>query len=85
MTNEPDQPTFDWRDYAAVAARLSEFIESERLDKNLPALSIALVDGDHGLLVLNPSRADIAAFRAERKRNRASRANDRLSHAPQGS
>lgn len=43
---------------------------------------IALVDGDHGFLVLNPTRADMAAFRAERKRNRASRANDRISHLP---
>ena len=37
---------------------------------------------DSGFLVINPSRADIAAFRAERKRNRASRANDRLSLLP---
>lgn len=29
---------------------------------------VALVDADHGLLVVNPSRADIAAFRAERRR-----------------
>lgn len=40
---------------------------------------IALVDGDHGLLVINPSRADIAAFRAERKRSRSGRGNDRIS------
>lgn len=31
-------------DYAEVAARLTAFIEHERADKNLPALSIALVD-----------------------------------------
>ncbi len=43
---------------------------------------IALVDGDHGFLVINPTRADIAAFRAERKRDRSSRANDRLSYLP---
>lgn len=29
---------------------------------------IALVDGDHGLVILNPSRADIAAFRADRRK-----------------
>jgi phosphotransferase system enzyme I (PtsP) len=28
---------------------------------------IALVDADHGLLIVNPSRADIAAFRTERR------------------
>ncbi len=42
---------------------------------------IAMVDGDHGFLIINPSRADIAAFRAERKRGRASRP-ERLSHLP---
>jgi phosphotransferase system enzyme I (PtsP) len=29
---------------------------------------IALVDADHGLVTINPSRADIAAFRTERRR-----------------
>ncbi len=33
---------------------------------------IALVDADHGLLTINPSRADIAAYRAERRRERVS-------------
>jgi phosphotransferase system enzyme I (PtsP) len=44
---------------------------------------IALVDGDHGFLILNPSRADIAAFRAERRRNKKGRSNDRLSQLPE--
>jgi phosphotransferase system enzyme I (PtsP) len=34
---------------------------------------IALVDADSGLLIVNPSRADIAALRSERKRERLSR------------
>jgi phosphotransferase system enzyme I (PtsP) len=33
---------------------------------------IALVDADHGLLTINPARADIAAYRAERRRERVS-------------
>jgi phosphotransferase system enzyme I (PtsP) len=33
---------------------------------------IALVDADHGLLILNPSRADIATHRADLKRERKS-------------
>jgi phosphotransferase system enzyme I (PtsP) len=33
---------------------------------------IALVDGDSGLLIINPSRAEIAALRADRKRDRHS-------------
>jgi len=33
---------------------------------------VALVDGDHGLVILNPSRAEIAAFREERRRERDS-------------
>jgi phosphotransferase system enzyme I (PtsP) len=33
---------------------------------------IALVDADHGLVVINPSRADIAAFRHERSSLRSS-------------
>jgi phosphotransferase system enzyme I (PtsP) len=32
---------------------------------------LAVVDADHGLVIINPSRADIAAFRAERRRQRA--------------
>lgn len=43
---------------------------------------IALVDGDHGFLIINPSRADIAAFRAERRRSRKSRGDDRPSREP---
>lgn len=35
---------------------------------------IAVLDADHGLLIVNPSRADIAAVRASRKRERASQA-----------
>jgi phosphotransferase system, enzyme I, PtsP len=31
---------------------------------------IALVDADHGFLVLNPTRSDIATFRADKKRER---------------
>lgn len=34
---------------------------------------IALVDADHGLLTINPSRADIAAHRAELRKERVSR------------
>ncbi len=34
------------QDYAAVAATLTQFIEQEMAQKQLPALSIALVDGD---------------------------------------
>jgi phosphotransferase system enzyme I (PtsP) len=29
---------------------------------------LALLDGDHGFLVVNPSRAEVAAFRADRRR-----------------
>jgi phosphotransferase system enzyme I (PtsP) len=38
---------------------------------------LALVDADHGFFIVNPSRADIAAFRAERKRS-----NERTSRLP---
>ncbi len=34
------------KDYAAAAAALEHFIEHERVDKNLPAISVALVDGN---------------------------------------
>jgi phosphotransferase system, enzyme I, PtsP len=33
---------------------------------------IALLDADHGLLTINPTRADIAAYRADRRRERKS-------------
>ena len=33
---------------------------------------VALLDADHGLLTINPTRADIAAYRAERRRERRS-------------
>ncbi len=46
-STDVERPVGDARpDYAAVRERLSEFIEAERIDKDLPALSIALVDGD---------------------------------------
>jgi phosphotransferase system enzyme I (PtsP) len=31
---------------------------------------VALVDADHGLLVINPSRAEVASVRAERREER---------------
>ncbi|HHH31010.1 MAG TPA: GAF domain-containing protein [Polyangiaceae bacterium] len=33
---------------------------------------VALLDADHGLLTINPTRADIAAYRAEKRRERRS-------------
>jgi len=55
-------------DYADVAARLSEFIEYERDDKNLPALSIALVDGEQTVWAagfgLSRPEADVPATAA---------------------
>ncbi|MEX0643358.1 MAG: serine hydrolase [Pirellulales bacterium] len=41
-----DQPNVTGTDYAEVVSRLRDFIESERKAKQLPAVSIALVDGD---------------------------------------
>lgn len=35
---------------------------------------IALLDADHGFLIVNPSRAEVAAYRAERRRRRKSHA-----------